>query len=955
MIVHADGVAVTRVAAKSQGSTFACLLVLLAIASPVRAQDVPRIPDLPPIGPPSPPSAATRFQIPPNTIELPPASPPTLPPLSEQYLQEGSQLVLPQASKQQLRFSPRYGTLGKFDFVPIGDGGQRLVYTGGLVVNAIFTPPPPSTDAAQEYEFAADNVVLWIKGDGANTIVGDNLRTNGMTVDPPAEKQSMQVELYLTGNVIIRTRDRKILPSGSVSYTDRVVRADSIYYDLNKSKAIALNADLEIKLDRFPDSVHITGDRITRLGMSEWIATRGQAYSSKLPSDPKVRFRATEVDFVERETTRTNIFGLPYRKLPTLEDDYGVERTITARNATATLLGVPIFYSPRLKMDPAEPLGPLLGVGFGNDNIFGFQALTTWDVYKLLGLRAPQGHNWRFQYDYFSMRGNFFGTEYDYRNRDFFGFAIPNSGTIRLYGINDAGPDNLGTRGVEPFASQKRIDDERVLRGRALWRNQAELLAERDENGVLQSSTHILLQNQFAYQSDKNFFEQYFKLEFDNGPNQETFSYLSGTSGRVFGSLLAQHGFTRDWMTETRWLPKASAAIVGQSFFDRLTYHSRVEGAYAELRPTTIAPFAIQPTERTATNTGRVDWFNELAAPLNVGPLKLTPYGVVDVTGYSRDLAGQDVGRVYGGGGVRAAMTFSRLYPDISSELFNIRGLNHKATWHANYFNARSNVDHTRLPQLDRLNEDIIDFAYRTMTPMHASFLKDPAAVRALTTAEFFNPQRYAIRRLVDTRVDTRDDLEVVQLGLDQRWQTKRGKPGKEHTVDWLTLDLSTSLFPRADQDNFGKSAAFFEYYTAWNVGDQTGLSSYGWFDPFMSGARYWNVVLSTTRPNKVGMSLAYRQTDPVNSKSVVFGLSYPLTRKYTIGAFTMQDFGTQIANNNSIQIMRTGTDLTIAIGIGYNQVQNNTTFQFSIVPNLAASAGLMNSLTSPLFNNTPR
>jgi hypothetical protein len=346
---------------------------------------------------------------------------------------------------------------------------------------------------------------------------------------------------------------------------------------------------------------------------------------------------------------------------------------------------------------------------------------------------------------------------------------------------------------------------------------------------------------------------------------------------------------------------------------------------------------------------------NELSAPFNLGPVKVVPYGVANLTGYSRDLAGQDVGRFYGGGGVRTALTFSRVYNEVSSELFNLKGLNHKATWHANYYTARSNVDHRTLPQLDRLNDDIHDLTYRSITPLQNIYIKDPRDLRALQTAGFYNPQNYAIRRLVDNRVDTRDDMEVVQVGLDQRWQTKRGAPGREHTVDWLAFDVSTSLFPRPDRDNFGKSTAFLEYRGVWNIGDETSLFSSGWFDPFESGARYWNVGWSTSRPKGANFGLSYSKTDPLNTNTLVGNVGYQLSKKYAINFLALYyDFGNDVGVMNMFQVMRTGTDFTMMVGIGYNQIQNNTIVQFAIVPNLAAGFGLARTLSSPVLGITP-
>lgn len=923
--------------------------IVAGAASLAVAQELPPFPALPPsLARPKPPVTAYQLPLPPPTLppvsnlfDTPPPPPrnttPVPVPKDELFMTDGSRINLPAGAQRQLvRFSPRYGNLGKFDFEPMGDGSQRLVYTGGLIINVAYEVETRTGLAPQEYEFAADNLVMWVKNlngrDAAGGLAIDQIQTGD---------GKLEIELYMTGNVVVRSKDEQVsATTGARTVTTRTLRAEQIYYDVNKNRAVAMQADLELAYGNLPDTVHLHAGRIDRLGQSEWRATRAGAFSSKLPSDPGLEFLTSEATYTERETELRNIFGIPYRKIGTGEIDYGYERILTGRNARVELLGVPFFYTPYLRTDPAEPLGPLTGFGFGNDRIFGAQFFTTWDLFKLFALRPPDGHKWRLHLDYLGDRGPGFGSDYDYRNRDFLGYGGPNFGTIRAYGIPDGGVDTLGGfRGVEPKQSLAK-NGERIFRGRALWRHQHEFLADRDADGQLTSGPYVTLQRQLAYQSDKNFFEQYYKTEFDSGPNQETFAQLAGSTGQFFGSLLVQGGQQRNWMTETRWLPKVSGAVMGQSFFDLVTYTSRADVGYAQFRPSTISPLPVLATEQQRLDTGRIDWWQELSLPFNAGPLRVVPYGVLDLTGYSRDLAGDSRGRVYGGGGARASITASRVYANASNEILNVRGLNHKATLHTNYFAARSSVGANELPLLDRLNDDTIDLSYRTITPWQANFVSAQDAL-ALTTSPWFDPQRLAIRRLVENRVETRDDMQVVQLGLDQRLQTKRGFPGREHTIDWFTANVSTSIFPNADRDNFGKSTAFLEYQTIWNVGDQTAVTSSGWFDPFATGARYWNLGLYLARPDRTNFYIGYRETDPVNSKAVIASIGYQLTRKYSLNLGSSYDFGTQQALSNTFLVSRTGTDLTFTVGVTYNQLTNNTGFTFSFVPNLAAATGL--------------
>src|SRR6185503_3232468 len=161
-------------------------------------------------------------------------------------------------------------------------------------------------------------------------------------------------------------------------------------------------------------------------------------------------------------------------------------------------------------------------------------------------------------------------------------------------------------------------------------------------------------------------------------------------------------------------------------------------------------------------NTGRVDLMQELSAPFALGPVKLAPYGMLDLAGYTEDLNGNSAGRVWGGGGTRASLPFSRLYEGAASELFNVRGLYHKAVFGTNYLYARSNVPYTQLPMLDRLNDDATDQAWRNMVPFQPQYVSGPnglALANAGSPLSVYNPQAYLIRRGITNKPDTLDDI----------------------------------------------------------------------------------------------------------------------------------------------------------------------------------------------------
>ncbi|MBX9627387.1 MAG: LPS assembly protein LptD, partial [Gemmataceae bacterium] len=858
--------------------------------------------------PPPPVPPRTAYQLPRPRPEDPAADRPDL------SLPRGFGIPVPGGpGGRTFRFGPRYGRENNIERSTLPDGTQRWVVTGGWIVNVSGGPNQPAV------EFATDTAVMWISGPPVEAEAG-GFQTN--------DEGRQQIEVYLAGNVEVRTAGSARFMGQPVTQT---LRADEVYYDVSRSRAVALMADLELSTPRLPDPVHLTGREIDRLDRENWEVRDGSVFSSKLPSAPGLRLDSPRASLREREVNRRNIFGFEYRDFDG-NPVRGYERLLTLRNATTRFEGVPVFYTPYLRTDATDPLGPLVGIGAGQDRIFGTQAYTTWDVYKLLALRPPPGHKWRLHVDYLSDRGPAGGTDY--------GYTIPSrfpdnpvasgSGFARLYGISDGGVDVLGgDRGPQPTHES--------ARGRALWRHQQEL------------TDALYFQGQIAYLSDQNFLEQFYKPEFDLGPNQETFGYLTWQRENLWASGLAQQRLGQDWFTRTNWLPRVDGAVVGQSFWDLFVYNARANAGYNRFRPAEGNPQPVEPTDQVSVNTGRFDLGQELSLPFALGPVKLAPYGVLDLAYYTEDLTGNDRGRVYGGGGVRTSLPFGRLYEDAASELFNVRGLYHKVTLGTNYYAAQSDTPYTRLPQLDRLNDDVLDYTYRYARPRQGSIVGGPAG-QALATSPLFDPQTYAIRRLVGDRVDTLDDIQVLQAEVRQRLQTKRGYPGLEHTVDVAALDLSGSFFPDPARDNFGKSFAFLEYAALWNVGDRVALLSNGWFDPFDFGARYWTVGAALDRPDRTNFFLGYRQTDPLNSKQVTFSVGYQLTRRYYTNVGVSYDFGIQQALSNTLSVVRTGSDVTVSLGFTYNALVNNFGVQFLVIPNLVAFSSPGRFGSSPVF-----
>lgn len=860
----------------------------VAAVVPVQNQTVPPGTPLPPLQMPQlPPQAGPAIGPMPG---LPPAAGPQQPPMRN--------ITIQRRTDQPFQFR----------IFPLATGEKAGVVTGGVILTV--------RDAlgGVMLDIEADRLVVWSRGDTQNLF--DRMRaTDGSS--------AQEVEFYLAGNVELRSAPRS--PQTAAKTGEQILRAQQVYYDVRRNVAVALDADLQIRRPGLADDFHLQAEELTQVSRDppRFEAVKAHVFASRLPSDPGLELVVARATIEENKIERQGLFGRPIPDAKTGGTQTYTERLVHADNVVFELEGVPIFYLPHVQGDANEPFGPLQNISFKNDRVFGTSIFTTYNMWNLISRNPVEGTRWTGDLDYLGRRGPAIGQQFEYTGKDFLGFSGPYQGLIKLYGIHDDGRDILGGgRGEnEPHPD---------WRGRALIRHNQTINDE------------FTVQGQFSALSDKNFLEQYYKQEFDFDVNNETFIYFREQRDQWAGTLWGKF-HVRNWETEDVWLPRADGYLIGRSLFDRFTYNAWASAGYAELRPTSIPPPAFEPTDRSVS-TGRFDFNQELSLPFYAGPVKVVPYGVLDLTYYSNALTGGDEGRLYGGGGVRGSIPFSRLYPNVQSDLFNLNALYHKIVVGGNYYIAHSSNSYLDFPELDRLNDDAADQALRDITPRQPSL--NPAHGVALATSPVFDPQLYAIRRLVADRIDTRDTIEVLQTDIRQRWQTKRGFPGLEHTVDYLTLDLSASFFPHPGRDNFGKDVAFLEYDTTWNVGDRTAIVSSGLFDPVDDGPRIFTVGTVLNRPDRTSFSINYRQIDPIDSRAVISAATYVFSPKYAVTAASVYDFGIQQSLANSLTITRIGSDVTVSVGLSYNAVLNNFGFTFEVLPNIVAatrktSAGL--------------
>lgn len=860
------------------------------------------------------------------TVPSPPPAPPGPPPFFGPATTPPAPLPGPPGTPRRFSIRPRTTEEIRVRNYTTSSGETVYVVPSPVIVEIT---DPKNKNGSLDLE--ADRMVFWTRGDGKQFF--DSMKSrDGET--------TQHIEIYLAGNVELRSRTKK---------EEQILRADELYYDVTRNVAIGTKADLELRQPKLPYPVHMKAPEILQINSKTFQANQAELYSSTLPSDPGLKVYLRTMTIEEHDVPRTTIFGRAVIDPATGEQKIDRRRRFDGRNSLVYFENVPVFWFPFLKGDVEDPLGPLDSIGFGGSNIFGATFQSTWDIYQLLGIQRPQGTRWQLYLDYYSSRGPAAGTQFTSTGNDLFGMPNRYSSTTKAWGIYDTGVDGTSTdilggdRGkfyfppppgtVIPYTHPD-------WRGRVISRTNVQDLP----NG-------FSVQAALGLVSDQNFIEQYYLNDWLTDYNQETFLYVKQQQDIWAWSILAEPRL-RPWITEAAALPRADGWLLGQKIFDDwLTLNVHGSAGYFMLRTPNVPSFAYLPTD-VNVDSGRFDVWSELSLPFTAGPFRMVPYLVGDAAYYTADVNGDGQGRLFGGAGLRATLPFSRLYGDVQSDFFNVDSLYHKVEFNTNYLYARSSVSYNGLPQIDRLNDDTSDQAMRDLqtrqifiNPSNAAFLTN---VNGLV-----NPQAYAIRRLIDNRIDTFDNINVFQFSFDQRLQTRRGIAASEHVVDWMTLNLGASLFPQPNRDNYGNHWGILEYDWNWNIGDRTALYSNGWAEPVSGGPRFFNVGTILNRPDGTSFVLGYRQIDPLMSKAVVASVAYRFSQKYSVAASTVWDFGIE-QQTYGLGITRVGTDVQMTLGLSYNSILQNFGVQFEIIPNLIksqirtnAGIGNMNGLMS--------
>jgi hypothetical protein len=473
-------------------------------------------------------------------------------------------------------------------------------------------------------ELQADNAVIFLSGEQAPT-KEDESSTEDMLTDMQA--------IYMSGDILLTNGQRTI-------------RADEIYYDFQKKKAIAIKAVMRNfdTIEGIP--IYVRAAKLRQMAENEFTADDITLTTSEFYL-PQVSLTASNITVTDTTTTDEQEGDVS-------KSSYDAQ----IHDMRLKMYDKTIFKWPFMRSNLQRPDLPIKKIRFGNDNTLGTYVETQWYLARLLGLQEPQGTDSTLALDYYSDRGPGGGIATEYTGENYFGRLLG-------YVIHDSGEDRLGRD-----SSRKNLEPDQELRGRFGWQHRQFL------------PYNWQLTTELSYLSDENFLESFYRNEFYVGKEQETIVHAKRIEDNWGLSLL---GKTRinDFENTLEELPTAEFHWTGQSFFDdKLTFYSDTQVSRLRQRYDSdyIDPGSEQFYSFATTR-------NEIDMPMIMGKAKIVPFvaGTVayeDGSGFYREIDGglaegrDDVW--LGETGVRASIQpYWKVYPNVKSELWDLNQLRH--------------------------------------------------------------------------------------------------------------------------------------------------------------------------------------------------------------------------------------------------------------------------------------
>jgi hypothetical protein len=786
-----------------------------------------------------------------------------------------------------------------------------------------FSPPAPATQPhpLSPISFSADSTSTFETADGkiaflliGHVVIFQN-RANGDFLDMTAQRgvlftpvrnlselgESQKIRMatdaidaaYLEGDVQLNYTPPFQLGVISKRAEQRLT-GDRIYYDLTTDRAICTDAVIHTIDPARQVPVTIRAQVVRQLSAGEYKADKAIMSTSEFAT-PSYSINADKVYI---------------RQTDTGDPRYGNRTDYVANDATLRAYGIPYFYFPVLSGSLTDRGTALRSLYTEDSSIFGVGVKSEWGLFETLGILKPLDLDAYFKADYYGDRGPGTGLHFDYQG----GFITEDSkapwdfqGDFDSYFVDDHGKDDFG-------ADRLDVKPPNDLRGQVEWEHQ-----------------HFFpddwqVQLRLGWVSDATFMEQWFQDEFDEGLPHDLEAYVKHQKDtEAFTFLLEGQplGFvtTSDQQQEqfeVERLPEVGYHRIGDSLgdSDQFTFFSdntasglHYKQSDVSLRDQGFAPgqTAGLPSQGQTGVTDDVVWRGdfreEVDYPTSLGPIKTVPFVVGRYTGYSSSPDDGGKNRLYAGLGVRASTEFWKVDDSAESELFDIHRIRH---------------------------------------------VLEPE-VELMTAGETVNRDKLYI---FDEGTDALNDASVAEIGLHQRWETKRGGPGQYRSVDFFTwnvegdfyLDRPRQTDPIQNPDDF--RGLFFpsepEMSVArdslnsdatWRLTDSTAILGEESYNLDHSKLATAALGINVFRDVRMSYYVGIDYIGTINSTVARIAAAYQVSAQYTFITVQAYDLTQEKAEESAITLLRHFDRFYASLTIFYNDISRQSGFQFGLIP----------------------
>ncbi len=444
-------------------------------------------------------------------------------------------------------------------------------------------------------------------------------------------------------------------------------------------------------------------------------------------------------------------------------------------------------------------------------------------------------------------------------------------------------------------------------RGRATWRHRQYLDDDWD------------LTIEVSYLSDENFLESYFEDEFDNAKDQETYIQMRKQRDN-WAFTITNEVQVNNWLPVTESHPDVAFRMVGEPI-GPFTWFSENRIGIVRRRPdernlftSTGNPFT-QPQNARSGAVFRLDSRQEIQWPFDVGPIRVAPFATGRATYWDDSPTSGGVGRGYGVAGVRGSMYLSRTQPNASSDILDINGLRHI------------------------IKIDGMGWIAGSSRPSKELF--------------FYN-----------NGIEDIDAVSGATFGVRQRWQTKRGAPGRERTVDVLTIDIEAGFFSNAQGDERTNgyvsmtrpeesiTSNYVSTRFNWRMGDTTYLLGDASYDIDGGDIDIANLSLAVERSPRFSYFLGWRMIGETDSNLIGFGGKYKASEKHRFAVAQYTDIDRGSTERFDITYVRKFPRWFASFTVSLDEVKDNLSISFAMWPEGATNVALGNKRYTSLANS---